>query len=436
MKWLFPTVLILLLALVFNLGLLAYAMYALLGAMFVSRLMTRAWVEHLEGERRCNRDSCNVGEMVAVIVSVKNEGKLPVAWLLMEDLLPREALVHRPPKIKVHGSRLQLSMLRHGGSKTYPYQVEFQQRGYYQIGPLVLETGDLFGLHRRWRTGADPHFVLVYPEVVPLEGYDVASRRPIGEVRMTHRLFEDPTRISGVRAYQAGDPLNRVHWRATARTGQLHSKVYEPSSIAGSTILLEFNEGAFEPGSEPYRSELGVTAAASLANALYQMNQQVGLVTNGRDAADRIRREGWDPDPRSRKAAFHSREMLAASDRLRPQVVNTARGADQLMRILETLARVEKTDGLTFAELVVETASRLPRDATVLAILPSASTETAVALGNLRRQGFAVEAIVLTYYEHDFEKAAGKLLAEGIPPRQLRDREGIATMCRDYILTR
>ena len=128
--------------------------------------------------------------------------------------------------------------------------------------------------------------------------------------------------------------------------------------------------------------------------------------------------------------------MLATSDRLRPQVVNTARGADQLMRILETLARVEKTDGLTFAELVVETASRLPRDATVLAILPSASTETAVALGNLRRQGFAVEAIVLTYYEHDFEKAAGKLLAEGIPPRQLRDREGIATMCRDYILTR
>ena len=279
----------------FNLGLLVYAMYALLGAMFVSRLMTRAWVEHLEGERRCNRDSCNVGEMVAVIVSVKNEGKLPVAWLLMEDLLPREALVHRPPKIKVHGSRLQLSMLRHGGTKTYPYQLEFKQRGYYQIGPLVLETGDLFGLHRRWRTGADPHFVLVYPEVVPLEGYDVASRRPIGEVRMTHRLFEDPTRISGVRAYQAGDPLNRVHWRATARTGQLHSKVYEPSSIAGSTILLEFNEGAFEPGSEPYRSELGVTAAASLANALYQMNQQVGLVTNGRDAADRIRREGWGP---------------------------------------------------------------------------------------------------------------------------------------------
>jgi uncharacterized protein (DUF58 family) len=253
---------------------------------------------------------------------------------------------------------------------------------------------------------------------------------------MTHRLFEDPTRISGVRAYQSGDPLNRIHWRATARTGELHSKVYEPSSIAGSTILLEFNTAAYDPSHEPYRSELAVTATASLANALYQMNQQVGLVTNGRDAADRIRQEGWDTDPRSRKAAFRSREMLATSDRLRPQVVPTGRGADQLMRILETLARVEQTDGLSFAETVLETASRLPRDATVLAMLPSASVDTAVALGNLRRQGFAVEAIVITYYDHEFEKAAGNLLAEGVPPRQLRDREGVATICRDYILTR
>ena len=57
-------------------------------------------------------------------------------------------------------------------------------------------------------------------------------------------------------------------------------------------------------------------------------------------------------------------------------------------------------------------------------------------LGNLRRQGLAVEAIVATYYAHEFEKAAGNLLAEGIPTRQLRDREGIATMCKEYVLSR
>jgi hypothetical protein len=56
---------------------------------------------------------------------------------------------------------------------------------------------------------------------VALEGYNLSSRRPIGEIRLAHRLFEDPTRMAGVRPYQQGDPLNRIHWRATARTGAI-----------------------------------------------------------------------------------------------------------------------------------------------------------------------------------------------------------------------
>jgi len=75
--------------------------------------------------------------------------------------------------------------------------------------------------------------LLVYPRIIPLTGYDLTSRRPIGDVLLMHRLFEDPTRISGVRPYELGDPLNRVHWRATARTGVLHSKVHEPSRWPG-----------------------------------------------------------------------------------------------------------------------------------------------------------------------------------------------------------
>ena len=54
-----------------------------------------------------------------------------------------------------------------------------------------------------------------------------------------------------------------------------------------------------------------MTAAASLANAVFQMGQQIGLVTNGRDAADRIRQEGWDFDIRTRSAAQQAASMLA-----------------------------------------------------------------------------------------------------------------------------
>ena len=95
-------------------------------------------------------------------------------------------------------------MLRAAGRKTMLYQLTPTRRGYYQLGPLVLETGDLFGLHRRYRVLTEPQFLLVLPKVLPLAGYEVASKRPIGEVRMSYRLFEDPTRISRRAGLRAG----------------------------------------------------------------------------------------------------------------------------------------------------------------------------------------------------------------------------------------
>ncbi len=434
MKWFLGALLLLTVALVFRVGLLAYAMYTLLGVMVLSRFLARTWSEHLSARRECNRLSANVGEKVAVVITIENRGTLPIAWLLVEDLLPRHALIYEPPNLGVSGKRLQLAMFKRRGRKTIHYQLTCNRRGYYQIGPLVLETGDLFGLHRRYRVATDPHFLLVYPQVQPLAGFDIASRRPIGEVTMSYRLFEDPTRIAGVRRYQAGDPLNRVHWRATARTGVLQSKIYEPSTVAGATVLLDFHQNSFATRHEPYRSELAVTAAASLANAVFQMGQQVGLVTNARDAADRICQEGWDFDIRTRGAAQKAAGMLNASDRLRPLVVETRRGAEQLMRILETLARSELTDGLDLPQLIQETASRLPRDATVVAILTNVTPEAAVALGNLRRGGFAVTAIINVFEEHDYAEAAGKLLTERIQSRYLKDESAISTICRSYVL--
>ncbi len=434
MNWLVGAALILVLSLIFDLGLLAYAMYSLLGILFVSRYLTSHWAENLAADRECNRLTADVGDSVAVVVNIQNNGKLPIPWCLVEDLLPRRALIHNPPNLGVEGRRLQLSMLRAGAKQSLLYQLKCNRRGYYQLGPVVLETGDLFGLHRRYRVATKPHFLLVLPQVIPLAGYDVSSKRPIGEVKMTYRLFEDPTRIAGVRRYEAGDPLNRVNWRATARTGQLHSKVYEPSSVAGGTILMEYHNASHSRQHEPMRSELAVTAAASIANALYEMGQQVGLVTNGRDAADRIRQEGWDYDIRTRDAARNSASMLDASDRLQPVVVDTRRGADQLLQILETLARVELTDGLTLAQLVGETRDRLPRDATIIAILPTVTTETAITLGGLRRQGYAVTAILNLYDEYDYAQAAGPLIAEGIEVQQLRDEPSIVTVCRKFAL--
>jgi hypothetical protein len=115
-------------------------------------------------------------------------------------------------------------------------------------------------------------------------------------------------------------------------------------------------------------------------------------------------------------------------------VVETRRGVEQLMRILETLARVELTDGLTCAELITESASRLPRDATVVALLAAVSPETAMALGNLRRGGYAVTAILILFEEDQLEQAYGRLLAEGIDVRHVRSEAELVSLCQQHLL--
>src|SRR5580704_6013314 len=285
MRWFLGIIAVLAVALVIQSGLLAYAAYVLLGVLLVTRLLTREGLHHIEAERTVSAEEVEAGDRIEVEVTVRNAGRLPLPWVLLEDQLPGYALRQRPPRLKVKGKRLQIRLLRAGQEITLRYKVDCTNRGFYQIGPLVLESGDLFGLHRRYRVVAPPGYVMVYPKVVQLLGYDVASRRPIGDVRLVHRLFEDPTRIAGVRPYEPGDPLNRIHWRATARSGRLHSKIYDPSTLAGATILLDYHAAGYPSRGEPHRSDLACIAAASLAHGICQLGQQVGLVTNDGDAA-------------------------------------------------------------------------------------------------------------------------------------------------------
>jgi uncharacterized protein (DUF58 family) len=463
MKWFLALLSLLLAALILESGLLAFAAYTLLGLLLISRVLARSWNSGLRASRKvalrgapsvptsegdeesvpdptdedaseaARTTHAEVGDRVVVRVTVRNEGWMPVPWVLLEDLLPPQGM-KKDARLAVRGKNVGISMLRPGGETVLKYSVECLRRGYYQIGPLVLENGDLFGLHRRYRIETRPNYLLVYPRIVPLQGYDLASRRPIGDVRLMHRLYEDPTRIAGVRPYEPGDPLNRVHWRATARTGALHSKITEPSTLTGATVVLDFHQEGYHTRGEPHRSELAVTTAISLANAVYEMGQQVGLVTNAGDAADRLRLEGWQNEQQSRTAARKVAAMAEHTDRLQPLVIETRRGTEQLHRMRDLLARVELSEGLTFAQMINETVSRLPRDATVVAVLPQVSVETALTLGTLRRRGFAVTAVLILFDEDVLEKGYGRLLAEGVRDvRHLRNEDELPDLCRSQV---
>ena len=423
-RWLIVIIALIGLALALQAGLVAFAGYVLLGVYLLSRYLAKAWVTNLDAERSCDTDPCEIGEAVEVTIKLKNLGAIPVGWVLVEDMLPAAEL--RPkPRVTVKGSRLRILFLRPLQLKPIKYKVTFEGRGYYQIGPFTAETGDVFGLHRRHRLMAPPVYVLVYPKILHLRKYDFASSRPIGEIRLANRLYEDPTRTAGVRPYMIGDPLQRIHWRATARTGELHSRIFEPTSLAGATLVVDFHKDGYPKRGEPYRSDLAVTTACSIAHAVTLLNQQVGLASNGRDAVERIRDEALEavaePQPEqgydNRLQVREKFEMIEQANRLRPVVVETRRGYEQFEQIRTSLARLELTDGLSFASMLFEVAPRLPKDATLIAVLPRVPVETALALGMMRRQGFAVSAILVGIAEDgsdDRAVAAGRLIAEGI----------------------
>ncbi len=433
-KWIAAAVLLLIIALLLNLNLLAYAICAIVGLILISKGLTKRWATEIAASRKCERKTANVGDSVMVEIVVSNSGRMTVPWMLVEDLLSKSAVAKKSPALQITGERIAVIKLPAGESQHLLYRMKCQRRGYFQVGPLVLETGDMFGLNRRFRVLSEPNYLMVYPKTIPLAKYDIASRRPIGEVVMTHRLFEDPTRIAGVRDYQQGDPMRRIHWKATARSGKLQSKVYEPSSLAGATIMIDFHKNAYESSDEPVRSELAIICAASISKALHDMNQQVGIVSNGRDAVDRIQQEGWQGDARTRSEARTSVTMKAKSDRLEPVSVPTSKLPDQFMRILRALARLEKTDGLAFPDFVMQSMVRLPRDATVVVIISKVTVEKAVALGGLKRQGFAVTAIVNCFSGDHFINASGILLNHGIESRHLKSEESISNICERQVL--
>lgn len=441
MKWIVGIAVLLIVGLVFHLNLLVFAMYVLGGVLVLGRFLARTWTENLVARRIAMGGVVEIGDSIRMTVEVENRGRISVPWILLEDSIPLAAMRAARPQLEVDGAWVALTWLAPGETETvFEYDVKFLQRGYFQFGPLLVETGDVFGLHRRYRLTTEPQFVLVLPKVLPLQGYNLASRRPIGEIRVAHRLFEDPTRLAGVRLFQQGDPLNRVHWRATARTGQLHSRVYENSRVAGATILLDFHERSYRGAAAANSAELAITTVAALANAVFLEGQQIGLVTNGRDAADRIREEGWQGEFLNRTLARQQAAIVAENTRMRPVVVPTRKSSDNFLRILETLARLEQTDGLEFSGLIAEAAVQVPRDATVVAVVCQVTPEMAQALGELVRRGFLVTAIVVNAAADmlpDWAKPpewAEILLAQNINFHTVNSEEAVTNLCGQSIV--
>lgn len=366
---------------------MAYAVYAFLLLTLTAHVTASAWLSGLACERTVDRVQLSQGEDVRVKVTVANRRGWPIPWLYIEDHFPRD--------FPMAGANKRLAMLMPGRSVTLEYRLTCPRRGYHRVGPVLFESGDLFGLHKRFRTGDKRDYISVLPTIAYIETYNVAARRPQGPVRLTNRIYADPTRISNIREYVPGDPQNVIHWKVTARMGELHVKTFEPSSVTGGTLILDLHNDSYVPERRESRMELAITTTASIAFLLQMSSEQVGLLTNARDAAEAAR---YDAAALTTHNRFEMETELLAeerSNRISPLAVSTLRAPGQAQKIIENLARVLPGQGLDLPELINTHFRGLPRDATLLPVTGQVTDRLALTLAAMKQSGFNVTVFLI-----------------------------------------
>ena len=370
-------ILLLIVASLFRFDFFFYILYFFFGAYFLSRLWMDRALRAMEGSREYTSRAFP-GEHVPVKLHLHNRGWLPVPWLQVRESLPIQ--------LKSPNSVRSVVSLLPKEQTTIDYVLDCRRRGYYRLGPLDLHTGDLFGMFERGVTLSNEDYMIVYPRVVPLTQLGLPAQTPFGSVSTRQRLYEDPSRMTGVRDYQSGDSMRHIHWKTTATRGQLQVKRFEPAISVQAQILLNLRRSEYSVARWEPATELGIVTAASIASYLVEKRQTVGLCCNGLD-------------PLAETATITA---------LPPR-----QGREQLTHILDVLARAQLGEEVPFAELLQQAHLHLTWGGTAVVITADAHETLFESLLHMARSGFHV-LLILTDPQTPVATVRGRAKEVGI----------------------
>ncbi len=195
------------------------------------------------------------GHTAQVTLRLENVSRLPTGLMLAEDTVPY-ALGARP--------RYVLDTIERNGRRELTYPLRSDLRGTFEIGPLQVRIADSFGLVELTHSLSGRTRFVVTPRVVPL-ARTVISRSWAGEGDGKSRLASTAGEDDVIpRAYRDGDELRRVHWRSTARYGELMVRREEQRWRNKATVLLDARAGSHMGSGAGSSFEAAVSAAASV----------------------------------------------------------------------------------------------------------------------------------------------------------------------------
>jgi uncharacterized protein (DUF58 family) len=221
-------------------------------------------------EREVTPRLVSAGQPAHVTLRLTNEGRAPTGVLLLEDHVPY-ALGTRP--------RFVLEGIGQGWRRQVSYQLRSDVRGHYEIGPMTIRVTDPFGLVELGRAFHTSAPLTITPRTVSLPDIGLGGAWT-GSGDNRPRSFatgsaEDVT----VREYRQGDDLRRVHWRSSARLGELMVRREEQPWQSRATVVLDNRETSHRGQGAASSLETAVSAAASVALHLTRRGFMVRLVT-------------------------------------------------------------------------------------------------------------------------------------------------------------
>lgn len=307
------------------------------------------WTRHALRRTECmiqvESDHVEVGEKLGVRVRIDNDTILPLPWAEVDDATPQHLVATDMPQ--------QATSVPLLGSRVITFKITAKRRGHYTVGPIRITLGDAFGLFRGKREFRSRATVTIYPRVHRIEGIPVPLSQPFGPVRTREKAFEDPSNQAELREYRPGDNPRHIHWKTSARMGELMLRQYEINATTPMILfpdLAAFAQAGDPAQGQPSTEEMSVEIAASLAALGLRRNIDVGLVC-------------------------HAQERFA---------VSVSRGQRAFHEIQEVLCRVEAEGRLAMEQVLELETSHLPGKSTLVVITPRLTPRLADTLIRLR----------------------------------------------------
>ena len=260
----------------------------LVGLMFVfleTYITSTFWNRKLFYTRCFDRKTAYEGSSIHMIEIIENRKILPVAWLRIESRISSHLSFGGQDNHEVTDGAYHSSIfcLWPYTKITRKHNVLLTKRGYYNLNNVALTGGSILGMidskYIDYPTNAS---IYVYPKPTEISDMRVIGRKWMGDVLVRRMIVEDPFFICGTREYQPGDPMNRINWKATARTNEFQVHHYDFTSDIRLMIVLNI-DASREQWAAPENEEIiekGISIAAGVADIAYRNCVETGFMSN------------------------------------------------------------------------------------------------------------------------------------------------------------